>query len=1117
MDQYQQTKEKFVEGRIDQEVSERPERVLRLKQKIESLFVGEELRDLRESIFQSLQVPQCGEYHNEGVYMDTHLDLILDNIKSALEGKVSDQLLEEDQILIVNIVKKHAHELEHYAFLHDIAKKDCLTIKKVSGTNGEIVEQKMTWDEWQAELPSELRDNPDPKKLLAYFKIAGIKSVSYYQKSDKNKAGRMHGKVGADQVREFNYSGVSESLLTAIELHEVAFLFTEISCKRYEKNFGEMNEEQRDLAVVASYLDAVSSLSDEGKPNLTNFKYLVDSKHNYELILSLRNSADLSMWEDVGLLDNVKVKRFLDHLYESDQRILLSTSEIVEKIKNECTPDSYNPEIFENKLAALVTTGVISSEQQKRLVRFVSIGKLKAIGDEMGEELGRNMRLANEALESSKEKTKFLDPRDFSPVENSAIFLDTFSNLNSKDKLAALDKLGILDKLLPEYARNKNLTQDPRYHGSETVGEHLLATVAMMNDKIASSAPFSDPNFEKLLGIAAFFHDIGKNEDEDKAPKKVGKEGLGYRVVTKKKDDDFERIRFAGHQAQGEKIFKERIAQIQNGLPEDKQLSSEEILMVSLWIRNHMRGINAVRDLERFTPEELAEQIIKDAYPLELLNARIPLVDVIRATIMMQEVELLSIPDSDKKQKMADAWELVKSKVESLLPILEEKNKKELMISLIKGDDLIALGIIKKERQPLLDILNQKQLIGEIVDRRGALLTLISLATESGIEVDESKVDELVGKGAFSELRARKEHLKVVEEDRREGYILKRYETTPVRQFTKDTPVEVLEQMVNSGNFPNLAAHIQQYKIPIKRIKDLVLKNGFANLLQLEFFVKEYCNENETLLDVSRVHSPTTRAVEIARKMPDGNEATIIVNNGYQSSKDHIGAGLIHIGEQRLEALKKSYKKTDESDDEMVKRFFEEAVINVTGSASVEIPSDYDPKKYSILVSAIKNSGNKQFAGIVIQKFDKYTEVITALFQESPKRLRADLRSMLRRLREKSGFTDEQLEKPLADANELLKIAGEEPLQLDQLVQVQPSGGKGEKNPKEAVVIPDVLKKLKSSLEEKLIGVAEIYPKLVMFKNKKQIFDGIVDGTLRKKLGLTEEQIQLILATLEEK
>ena len=536
--------------------------------------------------------------------------------------------------------------------------------------------------------------------------------------------------------------------------------------------------------------------------------------------------------------------------------------------------------------------------------------------------------------------------------------------------------------------------------------------------------------------------------------------------------------------------------------------------MVSLWIKNHMRGINALRDLEEFPPEELAEQIIKDAYPIELLNARIPLVDVIRATIMMQEVELLSIPDSEQKQKMTTGWELVKSKVEFLLPILEEKNKRELMIPLVKGDDLIVLGVVQQQRQALLNKLEQKQLIGEIVDRRGSLLTLVSLATESGIKVEESKVDELVGKGAFKELRSRKEHIKVVEEDRRDGYVLKRYETTPVRQFTKDTPVEQMDQMINSGNFPNLSAHIKQFNIPIKVIKDLVLKNGFANLLQLEFFVKEYCNENETLMDVSHVHSPTTRAVEIDRKMPDGTKAHIIVNNGYQSSKDHIGAGMIHIGEQRLEALKKSYKKAGESDEDMVKRFFDEAVINVTGKAALEIPSDYDPKKYSILISSIKKSDNKQFAGIVIEKYDKYTEVITALFQETPRRLRADLRSMLRRLKEKSGFTDDQLEEHLVNANKLLISVDEEPLRLDQLVQVQTAVVKVEK-PKEPIVVPESIKFLESILGNKLVGVAEIYPRLIAVKNNLPVLEKIVDGMLRKKLELTEEQIRLILATLE--
>lgn len=1121
-DQYQRSEEQSVENRAAQETIERPERVKRLKQKIENLFVGENLHDLREAMFESLEVPQCGDHHNEGMYMDTHLDFILDNLGAALEGDVSVEISDDVRKIICDVAKSQPEALERYAFLHDISKKDCLTIKIVSPENGVVSEQAVTWQEWKDRLPQDLRDNPNPSKLAIFLKESGIISVSYFQKGGGDSPSRMHGKIGSDEARRYGDVGVSPAVLTAIEYHEVAFQFTVASCKTYEKYFGGMSEEERGLAITASYLDTSSSLGKNGKPDLKNFKALADSKYNYELFVALSEHDELVALQSNDQFDKNKFKKILSNLYRSQERCAFTVSEMVGKIKKECLPGNYDLKIFGDKLDLLVVAGIINDEQKLKLVELVAAGRANSMGSEMGGKLGENMRLIKEALEESRvDEAKAPELKDLNHEQKAVLFLDAFSDVDSVEQLTALDQSGVLDELFPEFGRNKHLTQDSRFHGSETVGEHSFRALALMNEKIATADLFSDPNFERLLRLTAFLHDIGKNEDEDKSPEVVGKEGRGYRVVTKKKEENFDRVRFSGHQSEGEEIFKNRIKNIQEAAPADKRLSSEDVLMVSLWIRNHMRGINAMRDLLQFSPEDLAEQIVRDVYPVELLNARIPLADVVRATIMMQEVELFSVPDSEEKEKMAAGWNLVKSKVEELLPILEDKNRRELTIPLIKGDDLLALGIPPKQRPHLLRTLEYKQQIGEVIDRKNALLTLVSLATELGIKIEESRTDELAGKGAFREMRARKENLKVVENDRRDGYVLKRYETTPVKQFTKDTPIELIDQMVNSGNFPNLVNHLQKFKISIPALKNLLLERGFANLLQLEFFVKEYCDGDESVADVSHTHSPTIRAVEITRKMPNGDNGTIIVNNGYQSTRDHIGAGLIHIGEQRLEALKKFYKKAGESDDEMVERFFEEAVINVSGTAKLEMPSDYDPNKYSILLAAIGNSGDKQFAGIVIDKSDKSIQVITTLFQESPKRLRADVRSMLRRLKEKSGFTDEQLQVHIDEANKLLLSVGEQALNLDQLSNPQQAVVAVEtkterKLAKEPVPIPDVLKPLGRVLKEKLIGVAEIYPRLLAVKNNQRTLDNLIDGVLRKKLNLDENQIQLILAIFKE-
>ena len=107
------------------------------------------------------------------------------------------------------------------------------------------------------------------------------------------------------------------------------------------------------------------------------------------------------------------------------------------------------------------------------------------------------------------------------------------------------------------------------------------------------------------------------------------------------------------------------------------------------------------------------------------------------------------------------------------------------------------------------------------------------------MSVKEDELNTLAGQGAYQEMRSRKEHLRLISEDKHDSFVVRRYETTPVQQFTKDTSIEEMEKMIYSGNFPNLVAHLKQYEISVGDLRQVILEKGFANLLQLEFFVKE--------------------------------------------------------------------------------------------------------------------------------------------------------------------------------------------------------------------------------------------------------------------------------------
>lgn len=68
---------------------------------------------------------------------------------------------------------------------------------------------------------------------------------------------------------------------------------------------------------------------------------------------------------------------------------------------------------------------------------------------------------------------------------------------------------------------------------------------------------------------------------------------------------------------------------------------------------------------------------------------------------------------------------------------------------------------------------------------------------------------------------------------------------------------------------------------------------------------------------------------------------------------------------------------------------------------------------------------------------------------------------------------------------------------------------------KKKIEIPPALSKLGRILQRKTGEVAEVYPNLVRLKDKPGAFQSIVDGQLRKKIGLTDEQVDAVLATLE--
>lgn len=161
------------------EAISRPERITRLAAQVESLFPGEGLAELRQNIVQrSFNVPQWGDYHNEGIFMDTHLAAILGNIDNIEAGNFPDTVPSEVRAWMRDVVDGNRQTLDMYTYLHDISKPDCMTIKYEDGT-----EEIVTWEQWVGKLPEGVQGNP--VEFKKFCKDKGISGISYYHKERK--------------------------------------------------------------------------------------------------------------------------------------------------------------------------------------------------------------------------------------------------------------------------------------------------------------------------------------------------------------------------------------------------------------------------------------------------------------------------------------------------------------------------------------------------------------------------------------------------------------------------------------------------------------------------------------------------------------------------------------------------------------------------------------------------------------------------------------------------------------------------------------------------------------------------------------------------------------------
>jgi len=1045
-------KQKLPDFTPEQEKMSQPERVMRVGQCFDEAFqsVPEGKKAaLREFVMEkSLFIPQWNNHHEEGVLMDTHISLMLEACDPA---KIPGSLPPYIQNFLSESFKMYRQDVLRFILLHDIGKSQCLALEYEDRT------EEITLEEWSAKFKDS--DARDPEIVAAFCQNNKIKKIRYFHKGKQN-----HGHYGVELIRKSPvFSSLHPRIYGMMENHVAAHGFKQISASQYESNFAALSGGEEKWVITAAYVDTMASITN-GEPNMDSFINLIRSAQNYHLIKTAEELALSETFKDC--IDPEKVKTLVARLKKSQNPIIEEPKLFLESFLSQCSLNSqeaYDIDQIRKNLEAYAispTTSFTADEQKEILGCFLGNNgmdktamknvrrKLTPVQNQVLAQILTQTKtpktysltsISVDKLFDHDERVKFVAinklkhklETGLTKAQKVECMLEAFDGDGVVEKLRLLDEKGILNELIPEFDKNRQLDQDPRFHGGETVGEHAFKAAEIMDIQLKNAGPFSDPRFLKWIRMAAFFHDCGKNMNVENSPeerkkRKKSPQGGGYRTEMEK--DGIKRISFVGHAIEGSRLFELISAKYSQILSQEPDIGAK---LVSHLINKHMVAIEASRTLEKSSPEEFAEQFLKNIYPVEYSNAGLKLEDVVNAFLLIQEMELKASPAAEQLA-IEDKWQEIITAIRQRLPELIRDNVEKRTVPLISGRDLANMDIPEKHRTRILDNIFTCQLGREIVNRKVALLSVIVFCQDEQIPFSQEKAEALLSDSTSTGYRPmtyRMENIRLIKRVQQDGYEVSVYRTNPMRQYNEQTTVEELEQDIHSGNFPFLVSHMEKHEIRSEVILELLTKGKFANLLQMEFFVREYCIGQESILNVAKTRSPAVKAVEIKRKDFDGKEIVIQITNGYQGVRDHTGAGYIHIGEQRFTDLDSGFRKEGESDEAMLQRFYDDVVLHVTGSATLQIPS---PPNSSLFFGPIKGDGEKKFAAVIVSRRTAKPRVITTVFLSGAKNLKKNFVRYLRKLREHPDFpySEEQLQPIIEDCNKFMAEHGQPPISI---------------------------------------------------------------------------------------
>ncbi len=322
--------------------------------------------EIQNAALASLRTPQRGPFHNEGAFMESHLQLMLEVLDDVWRQRFHPAVSLEAALAMHKALVDTTPAALMHVVLHDIDKPSCLTLVFVddskderTGLEGLPLESEEAWD--------------------AYCEEQGIVQVSYYHES----TGRMHGKVAAERLRAL---GFDDLLVKGIETHEIAMAFGDrggVNIPLFEEHFGGMNEREIGYVLLVNYLDQMASLGPDGQPCLDDFVWLMKSWRGSRSLKQVKHWMATHDRLDQHKLNQILAKlrndkdaftteSFVDAYARILKEVVLPevTADQVREALTPAIAEGLSSELVEAIVSEMTSDGKVSSDTGKKIGKF---------------------------------------------------------------------------------------------------------------------------------------------------------------------------------------------------------------------------------------------------------------------------------------------------------------------------------------------------------------------------------------------------------------------------------------------------------------------------------------------------------------------------------------------------------------------------------------------------------------------------------------------------------------------------------------------------------------------------------------------------------------------------